>query len=293
MDSKSGEKMKYALYSGCIAQTEQYAYELSAKAVLNELNVEIVDLENFSCCGATLKNVNILIELYLAARNMAVCEKQGLDMLCLCPQCHLAFSESKNRISENPELKGKIDNLLSEESLEFSGNLRILHVLDLLHDEIGVEEIEKKIKNKIDKKIAEHYGCHLIRPSTVGRVDHSEKPVKLKNLINVIGATSFDYKEKLDCCGAPLLSIKPDSGLTKAGEKMKAVQEHGFDALTHLCPLGQKIMDSKQEASAKTIGTTLTLPIFYYTQLLGIAMGIDINKLGLELNQSNVEKLFQ
>lgn len=285
--------MKYALYSGCIVLTEQYGYELSAKSVLHELNVELVDLENFSCCGAPLRNINILLELYLAARNMAVCEKVSLDMLCLCPQCHLAFCESKNKISENSEIKQKIDNWLSEEALEYTGNLKILHVLDLLHDEIGVKEIEKKVKKKINKKIAEHYGCHLIRPTSVGRPDHSEKPKKLKNLLNAIGATTFDYKEKLDCCGAPLLPIRPDSGLTKAGEKLKAVQEHGFDAITYLCPYGQKIMDAKQETAAKTIGASLNLPVLYYTQLLGIALGIDKSKLGLDLNQSNTDKLFE
>lgn len=285
--------MKYALYSGCITLTEQYAYEISAKAVMKELNVELVDLEDFSCCGAPVKNINILIELYLAVRNLAVCEKEGLDMLCLCPQCHLAFCESKNRIMKNPELKQKIDNWLAEESLKFTGEIKISHILEVLHDEIGVEEIEKRIKKKIDKKIAEHYGCHLIRPTDEGRPDHAEKPQKLKNLLNAIGATTFDYKEKLDCCGAPLLPIRPDSGLTKAGEKMKAVQEHGFDGLTHLCPYGQKIMDSKQENAGKTIGATIDLPIFYFTQLLGIALGIDKNKLGLELNQSNVDKILE
>ena len=120
--------MKYALYSGCITLTEQYAYEISAKAVMKELNVELVDLEDFSCCGAPVKNINILIELYLAVRNLAVCEKEGLDMLCLCPQCHLAFCESKNRIMKNPELKQKIDNWLAEESLKFTGEIKISHI---------------------------------------------------------------------------------------------------------------------------------------------------------------------
>lgn len=284
--------MKYALFPGCIVQTEQYSYELSAKAVLKELNIQLIDLENFSCCGAPLRSLNLLLTLYLSARNMAVCEIENLDMLCLCPQCHLAFSEAKVRISENLEIRKKINNWLAEESLKYDGNIKIFHILDLLHDKIGIEEIEKKVKKKIDKKIAEHYGCHLIRPSSIGRPDHAEKPKKLKNLLNAIGAKTFDYKEKLNCCGAPLLAIRPYSGLTKAGEKIKAVQELEFDALTHLCPYGQKIMDSKQETAGKTIGAMLNLPVLYYTQLLGIAMGIDKSKLGLELNQSDIEKIF-
>jgi heterodisulfide reductase subunit B len=284
--------MRLNLYLGCVIPTEQYAYELSLREVLPPLGVELVDIENHSCCGAPLRSINLFMATYLGARNLAVSEKEGLDVLAPCPLCHLALSEVKLMLGNDAALKDKVNGLLSEEGLKYDGKANVFHVLDLLHDSIGVEKIKEHVKSPLtDMNVAAHYGCHLIRPHRTGRPDDSENPQKMETLLTAIGAKSGDYKEKLNCCGAPVSINHPDSALTKTGQKLKAVQDQGFDALANMCPWGHRMMDDKQESAGQTIGESISIPVIYFTQLLGLAMGIERTKLGLDLNQSPVDKL--
>jgi heterodisulfide reductase subunit B len=164
--------------------------------------------------------------------------------------------------------------------------------LDFLHDEIGIDEIKERVKNPTKGlKIAAHYGCHLIRSHQIGRPDDSENPQKLENLIKVLGAYAEDYNEKLKCCGSPIMINHQESALTKTGEKLKAIIDNGFDCLTHMCPWGHRILDAKQESAGKTIGASVNLPVLYFTQLLGLAMGLEKEKLGFDLNLSPIDTL--
>ncbi|MEF8874499.1 MAG: CoB--CoM heterodisulfide reductase iron-sulfur subunit B family protein [Candidatus Thermoplasmatota archaeon] len=280
------------LYLGCVIPTEQYAYEMSIREVLPKFDIELVNLDEATCCGSPLRNVNMFTTMYLSARNMALCEKKDIDLYAPCPICHLGLTEAKESLEENPELKEKINSKLEEEDLRYEGSTELYHTLDLLHDEIGLEEIEDQVKKPFDDlTFAAHYGCNTIRPNDLDRPDDSENPQKLEELMEVIGIKTEDYPEKLDCCGGQVISDHNESALTKAGEKVEAVQDHGFDGMSTLCPWGHRLLDSKQDSAADTIGESLNLPILYYIQLLGVAMGIDQSKLGLELNLSPVDKL--
>ena len=139
--------MRVAAYWGCIIPTIQYAYEMSVREVLPRLGVELVDLENISCCGTPIKSVNAQASLYLAARNLAVVEKTGLnDLLVLCNGCHLSFSEAKQYLSPDEKLRAKINSILNDEGLAYKGSVEIWHVVDLLHDKIGEENVKKLVK---------------------------------------------------------------------------------------------------------------------------------------------------
>jgi len=287
--------LKVAVYWGCVIPAVQYAYEMSVREVLPKLGIEITDLEDVSCCGTPLKSVNAFASIYLAARNMAIAEKTGLNnLLVLCNGCHLSFSEAKHFLKTDEKLRQKVDSLLNDEGLQFKGSLRIWHLVDFLHDVIGKETIKKTLKKKLDGlKFASQYGCHIIRPSTLGRVDDPENPRKMDELIEWLGAKSVDYPEKLDCCGSLLLLSHPDAALTFAGLKMKAVQELGVDGLVNACPSCHMMFDMRQKSAGATVGAKLNLPVLYYTQLLGVAMGIESEKLGLHLNRSPVDELLQ
>lgn len=283
---------KYALYPGCLMQTEQYSYEMSIRESLPLLDVELVDVNSFSCCGEPMKSVNQLLTLYLSARNLAIGEQQSLDLFVPCAMCHLALSECKHILNKDREMKERINSMLASEDLEYKGNVEIVHTVDLLHDHVGVEEIKKKVEHPLNGvKIATHYGCHLIRPSEIGRPVDSENPRKMEVILNAIGAETMDYAEKLDCCGAPILVNLPESALTKTGQKLQAVQEQGFDAMVTVCPWCQKMFDSRQQKAGETVAAKLNVPVFYLTQLVGLALGVKKEKLGLDLNLSPVNKL--
>lgn len=288
---------KVGLFLGCVIPTEQYAYELSIRKVLPELGIALVDVEGFSCCGAPLRSINLNLSLYLSLRNLAVCEMAGLDMLAPCPICHLALTEALNFIHDcgGSEDGERYKAMLAEEELKLQGKIKLYHTLDLLHDVIGTEEIAKHVKKPLNNiELACHYGCHLIRPSATGRPDHSEHPEKMENILKILDVNidkSLNYPEKLNCCGGPLILNLPDSALTKTGQKLQAVQERNFDGLVDLCPWGHRLFDGRQKNAADTVGAKLDVPVFYLTQLIGLAFDMDPKELGLHLNLSPIGKI--
>jgi heterodisulfide reductase subunit B len=285
---------KYGLYPGCVMPTEQYAYELSIRSVLNALNIELIDLPNVSCCGEPLKSVNKYMTLYLAARNLAIAEQENLDVFAPCPMCHLALSECKKILKENPDLHQKITTQLQNENLTYKGTAEIVHTVDLLYDHIGIDSLKQKVKKPLtDLKIAVHYGCHLNRPSDVGRPVDSENPQKMEHILKTLGANPVDYPQKLDCCGALLTINLPESALTKTGQKLDAVQTLGYDVFIDTCPWCHKMFDGRQTKAGETVAKKLNIPVLYLTQLIGLAFGIDHDKLGLQLNQSPVEPILK
>jgi len=284
--------MKYALYPGCVMPTEQYAYEMSIREVLPKLGVELVDLKGFSCCGEPLKSVNQMLTLSLAARNIAIAEKENLDIFSPCPMCHLALSEAKRILDSDPAMRERINNYLKDEDLVYAGTSDIVHTVDLLHDKIGIDKIKELVKKPLkETKVASHYGCHTIRPKEIGRPDDSENPEKIDRILEAIGGKTEYYPEKLDCCGGLLNANLPESALTKTGQKLQRVQEQGFDCFVDVCPWCHRQYDAKQTKAGETVAAKLDVPVFYLTQLLGMTFGISDDKLGLNLNQSPVEKI--
>ncbi|MEA3559941.1 MAG: CoB--CoM heterodisulfide reductase iron-sulfur subunit B family protein [Candidatus Thermoplasmatota archaeon] len=286
--------MKLGLYPGCLMPTEQYGYEISLRAVLPELGIELVDIEDLSCCGEPLKSINQMMTLTLSTRNLAIAKKTGVDLIVPCPMCHLALSEANRVFKDNPEMAKRLNEKLSGEGLDYNGSVKIFHTIDLLHDIVGLEKIKERQTRKLrDRNLATHYGCHIIRPSELGRPVDSENPQKMENILEALGIRSDDYPEKLDCCGGPLLPVHPETSLTKTGQKLKAIQEQEFDGMVLACPWCHKMYDSKQKKAGETVGAKLNVPVLYLTQLVGLAFGMGQEELGLELNLSPVDELFE
>jgi heterodisulfide reductase subunit B len=285
--------VKTAVFWGCCILTSQMAYEMSLRQVLPKFHVELVDLHETNCCGDPVKSVNDFAAHYLAARTLALANSTGLENLLVpCNRCHFTVSEVKNTVENNAKVGRKIRDLLKEEGLEYNPNVRMWHTIDLLHDYVGLEKIEKATTKPLNGvKVASHVGCQIIRYSDLGRVDDAENPKKLDELIRALGAETVDYEERLDCCGAALLRSHPDSALSLAGSKLKAIQSLSVEGLVVSCPDCQLMFDTKQKDAGTTVGAKLDVPVVYYTQLLGLAMGIEEKKLGLDLNQSPVEQL--
>jgi heterodisulfide reductase subunit B len=226
--------------------------------------------------------------VYLSARNLALAAKNGLtNLLIPCNECHFMTSEAQARLEQDARTRGSIEALLAKEGLALPKNIRIWHTVDLLHDFIGLEAIKAKVvKPLTDLTFAVHPGCQIIRPSDIGRPDDPEAPKKLDRLVEALGATTVAYSEKLDCCGAALLYSHADSALSLSGLKLKAVQAYGVDGLVDTCPYCHTLFDGKQKEALATVGVKSVLPTFYYTQLLGLALGAKREDLGLHLNQT-------
>ncbi len=288
-------RMKFAFYPGCTVESEQYAYEVSAREIFPKLGVQLIDIEGFSCCGYPLKNVSVPAWLYLSARNMALAKRAGLDLFPLCNGCSLSFREVNYYLEENSKLKERIKSLLSFEGLSYSGTTNSRHILEVLHDMVGIKKIQSVVKRPLKGlKLATHYGCHAIRPSKLGMADDSEDPHSLEELIEVLGAETEHYPERLDCCGQGLAITTGKTALTISGLKLKAIQEYGFDAVITICPFCMKMLDAKQNAIRIAIQQKdINLPVFYYTQLLGLAMGINAERLGINLNLSPVGEILK
>lgn len=283
---------KFALYPGCIMPTEQYAYELSLREILPLLDIELVDIKGFSCCGEPMKSVNQMLTLSLSARNLAIAEKEELDVFAPCPMCHLALSDCKRILDTDTAINERINKFLEDEGLKYFGTSKVISILDLLYDVVGTDKIKERVKKPLKNlKIATHYGCHLIRPSEIGRPDDSENPQKMENILKAIDAKPEYYPEKLDCCGGLLTANLPESALTKTGQKLQKVQEQGFDVFVDVCPWCHRQYDSKQTKAGETVAAKLEVPVLYLTQLLGLSFGVKPEKLGLDLNLSPVDKL--
>ena len=286
--------MKLGLYWGCVIPTSQYAYELSIRETFPKLGIELIDYKDTTCCGSPIASINDIAAIFMALRNIALAEKAGIeDLLVPCNGCHLRMTESIHEWKSKPEIKKRIEVQLAEEGISFSNSVNLWHVVDYLHDVVGLERLqESRVKSLEGYRIATHPGCHLFRPSSLPRSDDAEKPVKLDNLVAALGCEIVDYQEKLDCCGAGLLLSHPEAGLSLTGEKLKALSAKQIDALVTSCPSCQMMYDAKQQAANATIGFKGEVPVLYYTQLLGISLGISEN-LGLELNQSNIDQLLE
>ncbi len=286
--------MNVAVYWGCKIPTQQYAYEMSVRQVLPRLNIELVDLKGTSCCGGPIRSVNSSASTYLSARNLALTNLAGLtDVLVPCNECHFMLTETQHRIERDQETRSRIDASLHEEGLKYPPRVKIWHIIDLLHDQVKVDTIKSRVKRPLKGlKFAVHPGCQVIRPSEIGRPDCPENPRKLDALVAALGAEVSDYAEKLDCCGAALLYSHEDAALSLAGAKLKAVQTRDVDGLVDVCPYCHIMYDARQKDAAATVGGQLSVPVVYYTQLLGLALGIDQTQLGLHLNRSFVPEKF-
>ena len=262
--------------------------------MLPKLDIDLVEIKGAACCGFPLNSIDNLTWTYLTARNLALCEDQHLDMLPLCNGCHLSMCEVKHALQADPRLKERVNALLASEGLRYEGVGKVRHVIEVLHDDIGPERIQKAVSKPLaGLKFAAHYGCHALRPSELGRPDDARNPRKLETLIGALGARWDIYPERLDCCGAGIAVSAGESSLKIAGGKLEKVRTAGFDGLVTTCPFCMRMYDARQEAIGALLGGATSFPVFYYTQLLGLCMGVDEASLGLHLNMSPVGEVIQ
>jgi len=278
--------MKFALFLGCNIPARLNQYESSARAVLRKVDVDLVDIKEFNCCGYPVRNLDHKAFVLASARNLALAAKKNLNVISLCKCCYGSLKKADHLIKENADLRTEINKILNKEGLQYDGDIEVKHFLSVLYHDVGVNTLKKKIeKTYTDLMIATHYGCHALRPSKIVQFDDPVAPSIFDQLVEVTGAKSIDWPKKLDCCGAPLLGINDALSVKLTEKKLENGKNAGADYLCTACPYCQIQFDTVQSMSLSNRGTDHKLPSLLYPQLLGLSLGIDRELLGLEMNR--------
>ena len=288
------KKLKYGFFLGCIIPNRYPQIEVSIRNDFEELGAELVDLPGASCCPApgVFRSFHIPTWLVIAARNISIAEELGVNILTGCNGCYGTLRDAWYELQHEPELKKMINEHLAKVGRTFKGKMEPKHVLQALYLDMGIDHLRDHIKLKFkDLKVAVHYGCHILKPSDKRPWGgESECPTFLDNIVELTGATSINYKDKFMCCGAggAVRTAVKEVAADFTREKLSNIRDAGADIIVDCCPFCHLQLDLGQvEVNTiykDIIGEPFKIPILYVTQLLGLAMGIDPNRLGLVKN---------
>jgi heterodisulfide reductase subunit B len=260
------------------------SYEISTRLVLERLGIELVEMPEFNCCGLPIDSVEHDAMLILAARNLCLAEQKGLDILTLCPGCAGTLRKVNKTLLNDKKLKERINELLKEIDMQFKGDkIHVYHLIQAFYEDIGIEKIKDAVVKPLKHiKVAEHNGCHIIRPAKYIGFDDPENPVILKKLIEATGAQCLDYMYETDCCGAPIVGVNDQIPLYLAGDKLRNIKTVNADALITVCPFCHMMFDINQPRIERLLDEKIEIPVLHYPQLLGLAMGFTGKELALD-----------
>lgn len=273
--------MKYTYYPGCSVHVTSKAYDESTKEVCSLLDIELEELKDWNCCGATAyMSVNELLSFCLSARNLAIAEKMGRDVLTTCAACYTVLRKTEQYMDEFPDLKDKVAESLKAGGLTYSGKKMTKHLLDVFVNVIGLEKIKEKVTDNLDGlKVACYYGCQIVRPK--GGFDDHEAPKSFENLMTALGATPTHYPMKLACCSGSIIGTAEDVALRLVKNILLAAEQNKADVIATACPLCQLNLDAYQQKVNAKFGFNFNIPIVFFTQVMGMAFGVTKKKLGL------------
>ncbi len=277
--------MKYALFLGCTVPVRGMNYEIAARKVAERIGLHLVDVDEFTCCGFPVKAVDVETSFLMAARNLALAENRGLDICTLCSACTSTLTEVNKVLKEDEELREIINEKLG--NIRYNGNIEVKHFSRILYEDLGICELKNFIVEPLEGfRFAPHYGCHYLKPSEVyEEFDNPEAPVSLDELIMVTGAESVDYTTLKNCCGGGILGIDENVALKMSAKKLMELKDKGIDGLISICPFCSIMYEGNQKKIEKMENAEIGIPVFYYPQILGLALGIPADELGFKLNR--------
>ncbi|NIA06278.1 MAG: heterodisulfide reductase subunit B [Actinobacteria bacterium] len=273
--------MRYGYFPGCSLLSSAVEYDRSARAVLGAVGVELEEIDDWVCCGATAAHATSpLLSAALPAISCAAAEKQGLDVLTCCAACYSRLKSVNREVKDDPKLQKQISEIIEE---PYEGNVRVLHITEVLGREIGTEAIKAAVQKPLEGlKVACYYGCLMARMPEALCVDKAEYPVLMDDLIRAVGGEPVDWPYKTECCGAALTLARQKTVIRLSGEVVQIAKANGADILAVACPLCQANLDMYQANAEKLLGEQLGVPVLYFTQLMGLAMGLPTEELCLD-----------
>jgi len=283
----------YSYYPGCCLTEEGFgkAFGWSAEAVNKFLDVEFIELDDWNCCGSTpYSSLDELTSFCLCARNLALAEKRGFDLVALCSSCFVFLNRANAYMKQYPELKAKVDEALAAGGLEYHGTIRVRKILDVYVNDIGYDAIAAKVKrNLAGLKVACYYGCQEVRPKS--GFDHPEHPESMDKLMTSLGAEPVPFPMKTGCCGSSLTISENALALDLIRKLLDSATSNGAECVVTGCPLCQFNLDAYQGMINKKFKTNFNLPILFFTQLMGVAFGLSEKELDLKTSIVPAERI--
>lgn len=283
--------MRYSYFPGCSLEATARSYGVSTEALCNVLDIELEELDDWNCCGATsFYSIDELLALSLAARNLALAEKEERDLVVSCSGCYISLVKANVTLHDYPALKAQVDEVLAEANLEYHGGVKVRHFLEVFINDVGLEAIKGNVKKELKGlKVAPYYGCQIVRPQP--GFDHPEFPESMDNLMAALGADIIPFPLKSRCCGGPLVVPQEKLALELMYKLFRAADANGAQCLVTVCPLCQINLDLYQSKINSKYKTNYQLPILFFTQLVGVACGLDPKGLGFEMNIVSPKKV--
>jgi heterodisulfide reductase subunit B len=286
--------MKYTPFFGCMMTTKYPWFESAVRRTFDNIGVELKDVDGFTCCPDPIYfQARDKLEWYtVAARNLSVAEDAGNDIITTCSGCTATLSEVNLALKEDEELKEKINKRLSRIGREFKGSIDVRHAVTVLRDDFGMDAVAKTVKRPLDGlRVAIHYGCHLLKPSRVMRVDDPDHPTILSNLLRAIGAEPIQHEKTLLCCGRACMTDNiPDS---MVGDILDSIKSVNADCMGLICPTCFDEFDLGQIVLGRKVKKKFDVPIVYYFQLLGLAQGLSVEEVGLNMHKVKANRLVE
>jgi heterodisulfide reductase subunit B len=273
--------VKYAYYPGCSLECNASAYDVSVRAVADLLGITLVELDDWNCCGATeFFSQDELVASAVVARNLALVDPQLSQLVAPCAACYLNLNKTDKLMGENPQMNAKINEALAAGGLSYrAGRVKVRHLLDVICQDVGETAVrDKVVKSLAGLRIAPYYGCQVVRP--VKGLDNTEYPMMMDGLFQWLGAEVVDYPVKAHCCGGHMTQISEPQAFELIRRLLQSAVDYEADMILCMCPMCQLNLDAYQSRVNKFFKTAFHVPIVYFTQMLGVAFGIEPAKLG-------------
>jgi len=279
--------MKYLFYPGCSMQRSARPYLDSLKAIEEKIGMELIEVDDWNCCGATeYSAMNRTASHALVGRNLAIAEKMSNgtnSLMAACSACYLNLTKTDHYMQEDAIFKNRINDALSAGGLNYDpGSVDIRHALDVLYNDVGLETIKEKVERPLKGlRLAAYYGCMIVRPDVNQKFNNPEYPMVLEELLEALGAEVIDFPMKTHCCSGHMTQISGETAYELIRRLVYGATRYDADILVALCPMCQLNVDAYQAETNRFFNTNYEVPILYFTQLIGLAFGIDARKLGI------------
>ncbi|MBN2218523.1 MAG: CoB--CoM heterodisulfide reductase iron-sulfur subunit B family protein [Pirellulales bacterium] len=273
--------MKYAYYPGCSMECNAAAYEVSTQAVARVLGFELAEIDDWNCCGATeYFSQDELTACAVVARNLALVDSRTDQLVAPCAACYLNLAKTDKLMTDDPEMGRKINQALAAGSLHYEGGrVKVRHLLDVIYHDFGEEKIREKVVRPLDGlRVAPYYGCQVVRP--IKGDDSTEYPMQMDEMFTWLGAEVVDYPVKAHCCGGHMTQISEPQAFELIRRLLQSAVDYEADMILCMCPMCQLNLDAYQSRVNGFFNTNFSMPIIYFTQMLGIAFGLDPKELG-------------